>query len=92
MIQQFIEKVRGRSLSVVLPEGKDERIIAAARRLKDENTAEPMVLGRRAEVEAAAANADARLDGIRIVAPVERDIVAAAPTCLVQSLYGTAPV
>ena len=73
MIRQFIERVRGRSLSVVLPEGKDERIIAAARRLKDEDIAEPIVLGKQGDVEAAASNAGVRLDGINVLTPLESD-------------------
>ncbi len=45
VVAQCIEKVRGRGLRVVFPEGGDERIVAAARRLKDERIAEPIVLG-----------------------------------------------
>ncbi len=71
MIQRFVEKVRGRSLSVVLPEGKDERIIAAARRLKDEDIAEPLVLGKVEEVEAVASQVGVGLDGIAIITPIE---------------------
>jgi phosphate acetyltransferase len=37
-------RIRGRGLTVVLPEGNDERIVAAARRLRDERLAEPVVL------------------------------------------------
>ena len=45
-------RVRGRGLKVVLPEGEDERILAAARRLADEGLAHPVVIG---ESEAVAA-------------------------------------
>ncbi len=45
VVAQCIEKIRGRGLRVVFPEGGDERIVAAARRLKDERIAEPIVLG-----------------------------------------------
>ena len=37
--------VRGRGLRVVLPEGGDARIIAAARRLRSENLADPILIG-----------------------------------------------
>ena len=40
-------------MSVVLPEGNDERIIQAARKLKDEDAAQPIVLGKPEQVEAA---------------------------------------
>ena len=69
MIQRFVEEVRGKSLSVVLPEGRDERIIAAARRMKDEGIAEPIVLGTPAQIEAAAAADGATQDGIVAIDP-----------------------
>ena len=37
-------RIRGRGFRVVFPEGGDERIVAAARRLDDERLAEPIVL------------------------------------------------
>lgn len=45
VVRSCIEKVRGRGLRVVFPEGGDERIVAAAARLRDEGIAEPIVLG-----------------------------------------------
>lgn len=69
MIERFIEEVRGKSLSVVLPEGRDERVIAAARRMKDEHVAEPIVLGTPAQIEAATAAAGVTLDGIVAIDP-----------------------
>ena len=73
MIRQLVERVRGRSLSAVLPEGNDARVIAAARRLKDEGIAEPIVLGSADEIEASAADAGVSLDGISIITPAESD-------------------
>ena len=40
-----MEKIRGRRLRLVFPEGGDERIVAAAKRLREEGIAEPIVLG-----------------------------------------------
>ncbi|HEX2117200.1 MAG TPA: phosphate acyltransferase [Alphaproteobacteria bacterium] len=45
MVQRFFEIARERRLRIVLPEGEDTRILAAARRLRDEGLAEPVVLG-----------------------------------------------
>ncbi len=45
VVAQCIAKVRGRGLRVVFPEGGDERIVAAAKRLRDEGIAEAIVLG-----------------------------------------------
>ncbi|MFM9980504.1 MAG: phosphate acyltransferase [Burkholderiales bacterium] len=45
VVRRCIEKIRGRGLRVVFPEGGDERIVAAAKRLRDEGIADPIVLG-----------------------------------------------
>ena len=73
ILKAFTEKVRGRNLSVVLPEGKDERIIQAARRLKDEDIAQPIVLGKPEQLEAAVKKAGVTLDGIKIINPKQSD-------------------
>jgi len=73
IIDRFKEKVKGRGLSVVLPEGRDERIIQAARRLKDEDIAQPIVLGRPEQIEAAIKKAGVTLDGIKTIDPRNSD-------------------
>jgi len=73
IVSGFREKVVGRGLSVVLPEGRDERIVAAARRLKDEKIAEPIVLGKAEQIEAAEAGAGVSLDGIPTIDPKQSD-------------------
>jgi len=73
IISSFKEKVRGENLSVVLPEGRDERIILAARRLKDEDIAQPIVLGKPEQLEAAIEKAGVELDGIRTIDPKKSD-------------------
>ncbi|MBN2593493.1 MAG: phosphate acetyltransferase [Sedimentisphaerales bacterium] len=71
IIGGFREKARGKNLSVVLPEGRDERIIQAARRLRDENIARPIVLGKPEQLEAAVEKAGVNLDGIETINPKE---------------------
>jgi phosphate acetyltransferase len=73
IISSFREKVQGRNLTVVLPEGRDERILQAARRLKDENIAQPIVLGKPEQIEAAIEKAGVTLDGIETINPKESD-------------------
>ena len=73
IIGVFKEKARGKNLSVVLPEGRDERIIQAARKLADENIARPIVLGKPEQLEAAIEKADVMLDGIETINPKEYD-------------------
>ncbi|HIJ54319.1 MAG TPA: phosphate acetyltransferase [Planctomycetes bacterium] len=73
IISNFKEKARGKNLSVVLPEGRDQRIIQAARRLKDEDIAQPIVLGSPEQLEAAIEKAGVHLDGIKTIAPKESE-------------------
>jgi phosphotransacetylase len=73
MIEQSIANVRGRGFSVVLSEGSDERVLAAARRMKDEKIADHTVLAKPASVAMTADAAHLDLDGIRIVDPREND-------------------
>jgi len=41
----LLERARARGARVVLPEGDDPRVLAAAKRLRDESIAEPILLG-----------------------------------------------
>jgi phosphate acetyltransferase len=72
-IQRLIEEVRGRDLTVVLPEGEDQRVIQAARRMRDERVAVPIVLGRPDRIAATAAESGTTLDGIAVIDPRESD-------------------
>ncbi|HET9762151.1 MAG TPA: phosphate acyltransferase [Casimicrobiaceae bacterium] len=45
ILESARKRIHGRGLRVVLPEGGDERIVAAARRLREEELAAPIVLG-----------------------------------------------
>ena len=76
IIESFIEKVRGRNLTVVLPEGSDERIILAARKLKDENIANPVVIGKPEKIAAAIEKAGVNLDGITTIKEVQSKVFA----------------
>ncbi len=68
-----LERCRARARNaprrLVLPEGRDERIVAAARRLRDEGSARPVLLGSEAEVGAAAERAGVALEGIEVLDP-----------------------
>ena len=73
IIEACIAQARARPLRLVLPEGGDERSVAAARRLKDERIALPMLLGARADIEAAAARAGVSPDGLIAIDPQTSD-------------------
>ncbi|NLS90765.1 MAG: phosphotransacetylase [Planctomycetaceae bacterium] len=71
VLSRFMEQAKQRSLTVVLPEGQDDRIIAAARRMKDEGIASAVLLGDRQKIEAQASALGVGLDGIEIVDPAQ---------------------
>lgn len=73
IIDVFTDKITGRNLSVVLPEGRDPRIIQAARQLKDLGLAEPIVLGKAEKVASAAEEAAVDMSGIRCIDPRDSD-------------------
>lgn len=73
LVKKFIEMAKGRGQTVVLPEGSDSRVIAAARRLVDEQIAEPIVLGTPDEISQAASQAGVETRGIRTVNPAESE-------------------
>ena len=45
IVERAKQAIRGRGLALVLPEGEDERIVAAAHRLLAEGLAEPILIG-----------------------------------------------
>ena len=50
------EKVVGKNVKIVFPEGNDERIVRAAARLKFEGLVNPIILGKPEDVKALLAN------------------------------------
>ena len=73
IVDGFITQAQGMARSVVLPEGNDERIVQAARQIKDKRIADPILLGSAEEVNAAAASGGVSLDGIRVIDPKTSD-------------------
>jgi len=69
IIADCVSAIRGRGLKVVLPEGDDERILRAARKLLDEGLAGPILLGNRAAIEGKAREIAATLTDIEIRDP-----------------------
>ena len=70
IVEVCIARARARGGRLVLPEGYDERIVAAARRVKDQGIATPVLLGGEAEIAATAAAAGVSLDGLELLDPV----------------------
>ena len=71
LVERLVAQAKQRRRTVALPEGDDSRILQAARRLQDEGIARPILIGARAALEEAAAEAGVSLDAIESVAPAE---------------------
>ncbi|MDD7512722.1 MAG: phosphate acetyltransferase [Clostridiales bacterium] len=54
LIKDITEKLKGKNVRIVFPEGEDKRILGACARLAKEGVVVPVVLGKRKEVEATA--------------------------------------
>ena len=68
-IARFIAAAKADPRHVVLPEGAEPRVLAAARRLADEGVARPLLLGARDDLAAAAGGAGVSLEGLGTVDP-----------------------
>jgi len=69
VIEPFIAQARKQRRTVVLPEGGDPRVAAAARRIVDEQIAQPVVLGTPQEIAQAAEMAGVTLSGVQTMDP-----------------------
>jgi phosphate acetyltransferase len=67
LLNRLFDIARRRDRKIVLPEGEDARIVAAAIRLKSEKLARPILLGHPATIAAAAAGQS--LAGIELIDP-----------------------
>lgn len=71
LFEELKVEVKEKHPSIVFPEGEDERVLKAAFRLKEENILEPIVLGKRSEVEVTAKAIGKDLANINFIDPAE---------------------
>jgi phosphate acetyltransferase len=69
LMARLFDIARRRYRKIVLPEGEDARVVAAALRLKNEKIAEPILLGPIDEIRSVANGMGAPLDGIELIDP-----------------------
>lgn len=75
IVDNFIEKAKAHLRTVVLPEGDDPRVVAAARRLQDEGIAKPIIIGLPEAIEQAAAEAGVAVTDIRQINAKQNEFV-----------------
>ena len=69
LIDRLFDNARKRHRKIVLPEGEDARIVAAAVRLKAEKIAQPILIGAPDAINKIAADAGLSLDGTKLIDP-----------------------
>jgi len=94
LMRQIIDKACTDPKRVVFPEGHDDRVVKAATVLAHEGIAQPILIGKRDQIERIAASAAIDLDGIEIIDPPAHprlDHYAEAFQCLMERRGVTRP-
>ncbi|MGO1580636.1 MAG: phosphate acetyltransferase [Peptoniphilaceae bacterium] len=71
LIKNLKEQLTGKDVTIVFPEGEDERILEAANKLASEDAVKPLLLGKREEVEATAEKLNIVLENLDFIDPRE---------------------
>lgn len=69
LFQNLKDKIYGKNVRIVFPEGTDERILGAVVRLKADNLLHPVLLGNPEEINAIASKRGINVFGIEIIDP-----------------------
>jgi len=70
VVDRVIELARKMGKTLVLPEASDPRVLQAARRIVDERLGRVILLGREADLRAAAGQVGVGLDGVEVLDPL----------------------
>lgn len=90
LFESLKEKINGKDLKIVFPEGNEPRILGAAARLKKEGLLVPVLLGNAEEVKKAAADGGFDIEGIEIMDPENYDEFDAMVDSFVERRKGKA--
>lgn len=90
IMQTLTERVRGKDLTIVYPEGNDIRIIGAAARHAKDGILKPVLIGNPDEIAKVAAEASIALDGVSIIDPANYDEFDAMVDAFVERRKGKA--
>ena len=74
VIDSLKETIKGKDRTIVFPEGKDVRIVTAVAELQEEGIIKPILLGKEAEIESAAKEANVSLDGVEKIDPEHSEL------------------
>lgn len=84
------EKLSGKNVKIVLPEGEDERVLTAATQLQSTDYVTPILLGNEANVNALAKNKGLDISNLEIIDPETSDLKQELVTAFVERRKGKA--
>ncbi|WP_414042175.1 phosphate acetyltransferase [Macrococcus animalis] len=90
LLEVLNEKLSGKNVKIVLPEGTDERVLQAAVELQKGDKVSPIVLGNESEVKALAEKLGLSIDGIEVIDPTTSELRAELITKFVERRKGKA--
>ena len=73
MVDDIKKKAQSKLMTIVLPEGDEPRTVQAAKIIKDEGLAKPVLLGNKEAIENQAKETDTDITGIEIIDPLTSD-------------------
>ncbi|MBI5975102.1 phosphate acetyltransferase [Staphylococcus canis] len=83
-------KLSGKNVRIVLPEGEDERVLTAAVDLQASDYVTPVVLGNEANIQSLASEKGLNIEGIEIIQPDKSDLKAELVAQFVERRKGKA--
>ncbi|MDU0461486.1 phosphate acetyltransferase [Staphylococcus ureilyticus] len=84
------EKLSGKNVKIVLPEGEDERVLTAATQLQSTDYVTPILLGNEANVNALAKDKGLDISNLEIIDPETSDLKQELVTAFVERRKGKA--
>ncbi|MFW5786989.1 MAG: phosphate acetyltransferase, partial [Halanaerobiales bacterium] len=75
IMQKFKEKARKNKKCIVLPEGNEPRVFRAAEKIRKQNLAEIILLGREEEIKEKAASENINLGDIKFINPQQSELI-----------------
>ncbi|MEX6102549.1 phosphate acetyltransferase [Mammaliicoccus sciuri] len=76
LLNVLSDKLSGKNVRIVLPEGEDARVLTAAVKLQATDLVAPIVLGNEEKIKETAAGADLSIDGLTIINPETSELKA----------------
>ena len=84
------EKLTGKNVKIVLPEGEDERVLEAATQLQGTDYVSPILLGNESNIKALASDKGLEISDLEIIDPETSELKQELVTAFVERRKGKA--